>query len=77
MFTETAGAPSETEVLWEGIFWDVRRVKLDGQKVVQQEQLLRELNMHFRNVRTGPDGFLYLSTDDGKLARLVPQKYPR
>lgn len=49
----------------------LRRLVLDGNKVVQQEELLKELNLRFRNLRTGPDGYLYVSTDDGKIGRLV------
>lgn len=49
----------------------LRRVVLKGGKVVDQEELLGDLKLRFRNVRTGPDGALYVSTDDGKIARLV------
>lgn len=48
----------------------LRRLKMNGQKVVEQEVLLNDEGFRIRNVRTGPDGFLYLSTDDGKIARL-------
>jgi glucose/arabinose dehydrogenase len=50
----------------------LRRLVLKDKKVVRQEEMLKEENMRVRNVRTGPDGFLYLSTDDGKIARLRP-----
>lgn len=49
----------------------LRRLHLDG-KTVRQEPLLRELGWRFRNVRQGPDGLLYFSTDEGRLGRLVP-----
>lgn len=49
----------------------LRRLKLDGKRVVEQDELLKDLKLRIRNVRTGPDGSLYLSTDDGKIARLV------
>lgn len=52
----------------------LRRLVLDGNKVVRQEALLEDKGLRFRNVRTGPDGFLYVSTDDGQIARLVPKK---
>lgn len=52
----------------------LRRLVLDGKRVVRQETLLEKLGLRFRNVRTGPDGYLYLSTDDGKIARLVPNR---
>ena len=49
----------------------LHRLVLEKGKVIRQEQLLGDLNLRIRNVRTGPEGSLYLSTDDGKLARLV------
>lgn len=49
----------------------LRRLVLDGQKVTKQEELLKDLHWRIRNVRPGPEGFFYLSTDDGKIARLV------
>ncbi len=52
----------------------LRRIVLEGKKVTQQEELLKDLNLRIRNVRTGPDGYLYLSTDSGQISRLVPQK---
>ncbi|AGH96183.1 PQQ-dependent sugar dehydrogenase [Pseudobdellovibrio exovorus] len=48
----------------------LRRLKLDGSRVVSQEVLLENVD-RFRNVRSGPDGYLYLSTDSGKLGRLL------
>jgi aldose sugar dehydrogenase len=48
----------------------VRRLELEGGKVTRQEELLADRRIRFRNVRQGPDGFLYLSTDDGRLTRL-------
>jgi glucose/arabinose dehydrogenase len=49
----------------------IRRLVLKGNEVVKQEALLEDM-VRFRNLRTGPDGFLYLSTDDGLIGRLVP-----
>lgn len=43
-----------------------------GGQVVKQEELLNDFGANIRNVRAGPEGFLYFSTDDGKIARLVP-----
>lgn len=50
----------------------VRRLILANNKVVGQEELLKNEGTRFRNIRTGPEGFLYVSSDDGKIARLVP-----
>jgi glucose/arabinose dehydrogenase len=52
----------------------IRRLSLDHGKVVGQEPLLGDLGWRFRNVRQSPDGFLYFSTDEGKLGRLVPER---
>ena len=50
------------------------RVKLDGEKVVSEERLLKGVLGRIRDVRAGPDGLLYLLTDEsnGKLVRLEP-----
>jgi glucose/arabinose dehydrogenase len=50
------------------------RLKLDGEKVVQEERLLKGVLGRIRDVRNGPDGFLYVLNDEsrGVLARLEP-----
>src|ERR1051325_9136106 len=50
------------------------RLVLDGEKVVKEERLLKGEIGRIRDVRMGPDGFLYLLTDEdpGALARLEP-----
>ena len=50
------------------------RLRLDGEKVVHEERLLKGALGRIRDVRGGPDGFIYLLTDDaeGVLARLEP-----
>jgi glucose/arabinose dehydrogenase len=50
------------------------RLQLDGTKVVKEERLLRNALGRIRDVRVGPDGLVYLLTDDteGVLARLEP-----
>ena len=51
------------------------RLELDGEKVVKEERLLKGVLGRIRDVRQGPDGFIYLLTDEGNgvLARLEPQ----
>ena len=41
---------------------------------LRRESLLRELRQRIRDVRQGPDGYLYLLTDedDGALLRIEP-----
>lgn len=50
------------------------RLELDGDRVVHEERLLVERGERIRDVREGPDGLLYLLTDEvgGKLLRLEP-----
>lgn len=46
------------------------RVELNGSTVVQREELFKSLGERIRCVRQGPDGWLYLLTDSGKLLRV-------
>ena len=50
------------------------RLRFEGRKVIEEEDLLRDLNERIRDVRMGPDGALWLLTDasDGKVYRLIP-----
>ncbi len=43
---------------------NVIRLQLDGDKVIHEERLLGELNSRIRDVRQGPDGYLYVLTDE-------------
>ncbi len=50
------------------------RLELRGDKVVREEKLLQGLKQRIRDVREGPDGLLYVLTDEGngQLIRLRP-----
>ena len=52
------------------------RLTLDGEKVLGEERLLKGRSGRIRDVRMGPDGLIYLLTDDaqGALLRLEPVK---
>jgi aldose sugar dehydrogenase len=52
------------------------RLSLDGEKVAGEERLLQELGERIRDVRVGPDGALYLLTDNtaGRILRVAPAK---
>ncbi len=53
----------------------VARVRFDAEhRVVEEERLLEDLGWRIRDVRSGPDGYLYLLPDrpDAALVRLVP-----
>lgn len=77
-------APSSLEMYsakalskWQGNFFlgalkstHLNRLVLSGDKVTKEERLLEKWGERIRQVRTGPDGLLYLSTDSGILARI-------
>lgn len=48
------------------------RLTVNGDKVVERERLLTDRNERIRDVRQGPDGYLYVLTDDdnGKLLKV-------
>jgi aldose sugar dehydrogenase len=52
------------------------RLELSGAKVAREERLLRGLSERIRDVRSGPDGALWLLTDssNGRVLRVVPAK---
>lgn len=51
------------------------RLKMADGRVVAEEKLLADIGQRVRDVREGPDGLLYLLTDDsdGRLIRLQPR----
>jgi glucose/arabinose dehydrogenase len=49
------------------------RLELDGERVVAEHALLEDMGSRIRDVRTGPDGFLYLLDESrGRILRLEP-----
>jgi glucose/arabinose dehydrogenase len=51
---------------------EVRRLTLQGGAITGEEALFSELEMRIRDVRQGPDGLIYIVTDEGSLLRVVP-----
>ena len=51
------------------------RLELDGERVVREERMLEDVLGRIRDVRVGPDGFVYLLNDhpNGVIARLEPE----
>ena len=51
------------------------RLTLDGERVVAEERLLLDVKARIRDVRQGPDGYVYVLTDDanGKILRVSPE----
>ena len=50
------------------------RIERKGDRILGEERMLRDLGERIRDVRQGPDGFLYLLTDssDGRVLRVRP-----
>ncbi len=57
-----------------GLYGMVVRLELSGDRVVHEERMLKELNQRIRDVRSGPDGLLYVLTDSpkGELIAVAP-----
>ena len=71
-----SGSGKSTLIRCINLLEDYQRgeVLVDGEKVVREERLLKNTVGRIRDVRAGPDGFIYLLTDEpnGVLARLEP-----
>jgi glucose/arabinose dehydrogenase len=54
------------------------RLTIEGERVAGEERLLTDMQPRerIRDVRQGPDGLLYLLTDNpkGRILKLVPKK---
>lgn len=50
------------------------RLELDGDSVTHEERLLEDLDLRIRDVAEGPDGAIYVVTDesDGEILRVAP-----
>jgi glucose/arabinose dehydrogenase len=50
------------------------RLVVENNRVTGEEHLLTDRGRRIRDVRQGPDGLLYLTTDEGELWKLVPRR---
>ncbi len=57
------------------VFNYIERIDLDESEVVGQHRMFEEIGERIRDVRTGPDGRLYILTDstEGRVIRVNPQ----
>ena len=55
---------------------EVRRLEMKGGRVVGETAMFGELGARVRDVRTGPDGAIYmlLEGEPGRLVRVVPER---
>jgi glucose/arabinose dehydrogenase len=49
------------------------RLTISGTNVVDEEPLLVDLHARIRDVRIGPEGAVYVLTDDTRLLKLTPK----
>lgn len=54
----------------------IRRLVLDGTRITHQEVMLNDIRSRVRQIKQGPDGFLYLITDEGngRVLRMEPSQ---
>lgn len=51
----------------------LHRVVMKDNKIIKEDKLLEDMGERNRQIKGGPDGYLYFSTDSGKLFRLLPK----
>lgn len=63
---------------WDGHFFagalkltHINRMTREGQKLQERERLISDRGWRIRNIKQGPDGWIYFSTDSGVIGRLV------
>ena len=50
----------------------LNRLVIEDNKVVKEERLLTDKNWRVRSIKQGPEGYLYLGVDGGKILRIMP-----
>lgn len=50
----------------------LNRVEIKDQKVIHEERLFENQKWRVRSVKEGPDGFLYIGVDKGRIMRIKP-----
>jgi glucose/arabinose dehydrogenase len=77
-FYDGSAFPEWRDSLFVGSMGQKRlvRLSLDGDRVTSEEHLLADRNQRVRDVRQGPDGALYVVTDEdsGELWKIAPKR---
>lgn len=70
---------SDVISVWKGnlfigsmVLRHLNRLVIENNTVIKEERLLTDKNMRVRSVKQGPDGYLYLGVDGGKILRIMP-----
>jgi len=70
---------SDVIPLWKGnlfigsmVLRHLNRLVIENNKVIKEERLLTDKNWRVRSVKQGPDGYLYIGVDGGKILRIMP-----
>lgn len=50
----------------------LNHIEMDGQNIVDEHRYLESAKQRIRNVIEGPDGFIYIATDDGQIKQIKP-----
>jgi len=50
----------------------LNRLVIRGDKIVHEERLFTDHRWRIRNVKVGPDGFVYIAIDNGRIMRIKP-----
>jgi glucose/arabinose dehydrogenase len=51
----------------------LNRLVLENNKIVKEERLLGDRKLRVRSIKQGPDGYLYLGVDGGRILRIMPE----
>ncbi len=62
----------ENNLFMAGLGGSLHRLQLKNNKMIKEDKLLEDLAERFRQVKVGPDSFIYTTTDSGKIIRLSP-----
>ena len=64
---------------WKGDFFSgalalshLNRLKIKNKKVIEEQRMLSSLYFRFRHIIEGPQGFIYVSVDQGMILKIAP-----